>query len=327
MTLQILITHYHEKDEVVQNLLDSIVLQQNVDFSQIGVLICHDGLDIPDIQFKREYPFSVEQIRIQEKNVSAARNALLDRAEADYIMFCDCDDMFFNACGLYIIFEGIKLGDFDAVTSVFVEETRLPGQTDIIYVNHEKDVTFIHGKVYRLQYLRDKGIRWNDELWVHEDSYFNGLCQCLSKNIKYCPISFYLWKWRDDSAVRHDPKFILRTYNNLLDSNDALVWELMRRGVKDKAMSYVTSMVYDAYYTMNKPEWVNQENKEYRYATELRFADYFEKYKDLWDGIPMDERMVISNEARGRSVREGMRMENITIDSWLNHIQSLKRSA
>ena len=95
MKLQILIPHYHESAEVIRPLLDSIAIQQNVDFSEIGVIICHDGEDIPyfaraDYYEPREnilpfYPFDVEQIHIDHKGVSAARNACLDHATADYV--------------------------------------------------------------------------------------------------------------------------------------------------------------------------------------------------------------------------------------------------
>lgn len=35
-------------------------------------------------------------------------------------------------------------------------------------------------------------------------------------------------------------------------------------------------------------------------------------------------KMIISNQVRSRSVMEGMRMEAITIDGWLSHIESMK---
>ena len=76
----------------------------------------------------------------------------------------------------------------------------------------------------------------------------------MSQNVKYCQTPFYLWKWRDESVCRHDPKYILKTYNNMLDSNDALVGEFLRRGMKDKAAFYVGMIIFDAYYMMNKPE-------------------------------------------------------------------------
>ena len=141
--------------------------------------------------------------------------------------------------------------------------------------------------------------------------------------MKYCPTAFYLWRWRDDSVCRHDPKYILKTYGNMLDSNDALVDEFLRRGMGDKASFYTAFMIFDAYYTMNKPEWINQENREYRQSTEMRFAQYYAKHEDLWKNLPAADRMTISNAVRSRSVMEGMQMEAVTIDGWLKHIQAL----
>ena len=324
MKLQILVPQYKETDEVVKPLLDSIAIQQNVDFSEIGVIICNDGSDVHlSLELLSSYPFDVEYHLCPHRGVSATRNACLDYATADYVMFCDVDDMFFNACGLWILFREMATG-FDSLVSVFVEETRLPGTGDVTYINRQQDSTFVHGKVHRRQYLLDRRIRFNDALTIHEDSYFNILAQNLSQNVKYCPTPFYLWKWRNDSVCRHDPKYILRTYGNMLDSNDALVDEFLRRGLGDKAAFYTAFMIFDAYYAMNKPEWINQENREYRQKTELRFADYYAKHRDLWNSIPAGDRMAISNAVRSRSVSEGMQMEAVTIDGWLRHIESLQ---
>ena len=40
--------------------------------------------------------------------------------------------------------------------------------------------------------------------------------------------------------------------------------------------------------------------------------------------MPINEKMAISNAVRTRHVQEGMRMEAITIDDWLQHIETLK---
>lgn len=323
MKLQILIPQYKEDNHVIKPLLDSIALQQNVPMDEIGVIICNDGSDVfLSPKFLGDYPFKVEYYKEPHRGVSATRNACLDHATADYVMFCDADDMFVNMCGLYIVFREMKQG-FDSLISVFQEETRHPETKEVIYINHDMDSTFVHGKVHRRQYLLDKHIRWNDALTIHEDSYFNILCQNLSQNVKYCTVPFYLWRWRDESVCRHDPKYILKTYRNMLASNDALVKEFLSRGMMDKAMFYTVFMVFDAYYTMNKPEWINQENKEYRDSTEKRFAEYFRSHKDLWDAMPMPEKMQISNGVRGRSVNEGMRMEAVTITQWLTHVEGM----
>lgn len=318
MKLQILVPQYKETDDVVKPLLNSIAMQQNVDFSEIGVIICNDGTDthLSDALLS-SYPFKIEYHLEPHRGVSGTRNACLDYAKADYVMFCDADDMFCHICGMWIILREMTAG-FDTMVSTFIEETRVQGEP--IYLNHDNDTTFVHGKVHRRQYLLDNHIRWNEKLTIHEDSFFNILCQSLTTNIRYCATPFYLWKWRDDSVCRHDPKYILKTYSNLIDSNDALIDEFIKRGVMDKAMFYVGFLVFDAYYTMNKPEWINQENKEYRRATEKRFAKYFRKRKTLWDSISTADKMAMSNGVRTRVVNEGMMMESITINDWLNKI-------
>lgn len=323
MKIQILIPQYNETDEVLKPLLDSIAIQQNIDFNELGVVIVNDGSQIYlSDEFLKSYPYKIEYYKEEHRGVSATRNACLDHAEADYVMFCDADDMFYNACGLWIIFREMKDG-FDSMVSNFVEETRMPETKEVVYINHEMDGTFVHGKVHRRQYLLDKKIRWNDSLTIHEDSYFNILCQSLSKNVKYCPTPFYLWKWRDESVCRHDPKYMLRTYKNMLDSNDALIDEFDRRGIEDKVLFYTAFMIFDAYYTMNKPEWINQENKDYRFTTEKRFSDYFRKHKDSWEKVSPADKMQISAGIRNRSVNEGMQMESITISDWLKHIEMM----
>lgn len=327
MKLQILIPQYKETDAIVKPLLDSIALQQNVDFNEIGVIIANDGSEVHlSDEMLESYPFNVEYILAPHGGVSATRNICLDHATADYVMFCDADDMFFSMCGLWMIFREIDTpGGFDSLVSTFVEETRIPDTNEIVYINREMDSTFVHGKVHRRQYLLDNNIRWNPNLTIHEDSFFNIQCQSLSQNVKYSPTPFYLWRWRDDSVCRHDPKYILKTYRNMIDSNDALIEEFMKKGVYDKAGFYIAFMIFDAYYTMNKPEWINQENKEYRDSTEKRFMSYYKKYKKYWDSISLTEKMQISQGVRGRSVQEGMQMEAMTIDEWLKHIEGLTK--
>ena len=322
MKLQILIPQYKETDEIVRPLLDSIALQQNVDFNEVGVVIVNDGTDVRlTDEFLQGYPFTIEYHLNEHKGVSATRNACLDYATADYVMFCDADDMFFNMCGLWIIFREIAVG-FDTLTSVFVEETRTQ-EKEPTYINREMDSTFVHGKVHRRKYLIDNGIRFNPKLTIHEDSYFNILAQNMTETAKYCTSPFYLWKWRDESVCRHDKDYILKTYTNMLDSNDALVDQFIERGKTDKATFYVGFMLFDAYYTMNKKEWLDKTNADYRKRVEERFSQYYKKHRARWQKMSEQEKMVISNGVRMRMVNEGMQMESITIDDWLKHLTEL----
>lgn len=324
MKLQILVPQYNETDEVIKPLLDSIAIQQSVDLKKdVGVIICNDGSDILlSNKLLKSYPFKIEYYKEPHRGVSATRNACLDHATADYVMFCDADDMFFNACGLYIVFKEITdNGGFDALVTAFIEESRNPeNKEEILYVPHEIDSTFVHGKFYKRSYLTKNKIRFNPKLTIHEDSYFNCLAQKMTNDAKYCATPFYLWKWRDNSVCRHDPKYILKTYNNMLDSNTALVQEFIKRRRYTDAQFYITSMIYDAYFTMNKDEWINQENLEYRKATERRFKEYYVTFKEYFETTDKQVNAQIIMGIKNRMFQEGLLMESITFDNWIKHV-------
>ena len=322
MKLQFLVPQYKETDEIIKPLLDSIAIQQQTDMDEIGVIIVNDGSEVYlSDELLNSYPYKIEYYKEKHEGVSATRNKCLEHAKADYVMFCDADDMFYNACGLYILFREMDLGQFDALVSVFTEETRDQTTNEVVYINREMDSTFVHGKVYRRKYLIKENIKFNPDLTIHEDSYFNCLAQKCAKEFKFCPTPFYLWRWRDDSVCRHDPKYILKTYNNMLDSNTALVKELLRRKKKEDAQFYAVAMIYDAYFTMNKDEWINQENKQYRYNTEKRFKEYYLEFKKLFNSIDKTTKTQIVMSIKNRMYQEGLLMESITFDDWIKHVE------
>ena len=329
--LEILVPQYNETEAIIKPLLDSIEIQQNVNLKEdVGVIIVNDGTDVNlSKEFLDNYTFDVQYHLGEHKGVSRSRNLCLQNSTSEYIMFCDADDMFASNIALWFIFNEIENSHFDSLVSVFMEESRHPITRQPFYIERGKleaggyDGTFVHGKVHRRQYLIDNDIKWDESLTIHEDSYFNILCQSLSDKVVYCPFAFYLWKWRDDSVCRHDPKYILKTYNNMLDSNTALIKQLLKRNVVEKANMFAVSMIYDAYLTMNKKEWIDQENQEYRHKTEKRFAEYYKEFKYLYDRTPEEVRNQVYASVKNRFMTEGVFAEEITFKEWIKHIMEI----
>ncbi len=328
MLLQLIVPHYNERPQEVEPLLDSVRLQQGIDFSEVGVIIVYDGDEacpLPEAEWAKRYPYEIQFLHKPHGGISHTRNYGLDHATADYVMFCDADDLFCHLCGLRIVFDEIERG-FDTMTSAFVEETRKPGTDEPLFVVHEQDGTFVHGKVHRLAFLREKGIRFCDRLTVHEDSYFHCLVSCLiddPKRARYQPEKFYLWKWRDSSICRHDPDYILKTFPAMLDSSDALLDELHRRGMGGFVNIYAGLMLFEAYYALNRKEWLETTHQEYRDITERRVADYYHKYKANFDAMTDTEKMKASSIVRERSINKGMMMESVSFPEWIKHINAL----
>ena len=94
-SLDIIMPHYKEPWDTVKKFFAMLELQRGIDFHSFRVLIVNDGKEnaFPLNQFS-SFPYEVLQISITHAGVSAARNAGLLASEAEWVMFCDCDDMF-----------------------------------------------------------------------------------------------------------------------------------------------------------------------------------------------------------------------------------------
>ncbi len=327
MKLQILVPQYKEKKGTIKPLLDSIALQQGIDFNDVGVVIVNDGYPKSKLtdKFLKSYPFKIDYYMEEHRGVSGTRNSCLDHATAEYVMFCDADDMFFSMVGLNIIFaEMDKPGGFNSLTTKFYEEVHRDGK--VWFTEHKKDRTFVHGKFHRRQYLIDLGIRFNEALTVHEDSYFNYMATTLASDpntIKYSDVPIYLWKWRDDSVCRHDPLYMQKTYKNYLDSITALIEQMINRGKIDNANMLICNQMFDTYYLMDTPSWLNQDNQEYRLDTEKRFKEFYEKYGDRFNKLDNAFKLMVSNQVRASKIKSGMEMEKQTFEQWIDYIKGL----
>lgn len=325
MKLQILIPQYKETEEVMKPLLDSIALQQGIDFNEVGVIIVNDGYPESKLseKFLNSYPFDIQYYLEEHRGVSGTRNSCLDHSEADYVMFCDADDMFYSMVGLNIIFVEMDKG-FNSLTTKFYEEIHRDGK--MWFIEHKNDRTFVHGKFHRRQYLIDNDIRFNDNLTVHEDSYFNLLATTVSRDsetIKYSDVPIYLWKWRDESVCRHDPLYMQKTYKFYIDSITALIEQFIERDMEKQANTLMCSQMFDTYYLMNTPSWLKQDNQEYRLDTEKRFKEFYLQFEDMFNKLDSTFKVSMSNQVRANKIKSGMEMENMTFNQWIEYIKGL----
>ena len=238
-------------------------------------------------------------------------------------MFCDADDMFLTNLALYTIFAFLDKG-CDALVCDFMEEVldRKTGRS--MFFPHKKDSTFVHGKVYRRQFLLDNNIVWHPDVKCHEDSGYNCLALKVAKDVKHCQIPLYLWKWREGSICRKDPLYVPKTYTRMIYSNGWLVKDLMDRGMVEEAKYYVAMLVYGTYYMLNKRIWLDPMNAKYRYETEKCFQEYYRRHSALFlSADPKVRNRVIAGTKR-RVLGEGVLLEQFTFNEWIRHIEVLE---
>lgn len=171
--LDIIVTHYKEPMEVGEKLFKMIDLQRCIDFNDIHVTVINDGGNRLPEDFFGSLRYPVRQIDIPHGGISAARNAGIEMATEPWIMFCDFDDCFANIYALRDILSVLPSAEADLLWTRLLNEDYREGNEYIYIVPDIRKFVFVHGKVYRRQFLIDENIRFETDLHYNEDSCFN----------------------------------------------------------------------------------------------------------------------------------------------------------
>ena len=304
-------------------------MQRNVPWDEIGVIVVNDGDDptLDDVDWSA-YPFRVRYMKKPHGGVSAARNYGLDHSEAEYIMFCDIDDGFLNNYGLHMLMSAVAEG-FDYLVGAFAEEAQSIDNKTIALVGHQGDMTFVHGKVYRKEFLTKYNLRFDEEMTIHEDGYFNALVYATAKvekaKIKKIDTPFYLWCWNNNSVVRSNKEdFVLKTYPRLIQTRTGLSRQLKERGYQEEYETAVCLTVLNSYYDHQKSSYLQAKNYRYRQISEKAFKEYWDEFKKTFYDQTNAKISELAKAARDTACQNGLLMENETLKEFLKRIDSLK---
>lgn len=323
--LDFVVTHYKSPWSLGKPWFDSLALQRNIDFNDIGVILINDGEEsrMDDSLFK-DYPFEVRNICIPHAGVSGARNAGIDASDAEWVAVCDFDDTFLSLNAVHILITAGKDESKVMYWSPFVEE--LPkGDGSMIYHTHGQNFIFNHGKIYRLKWLRDNEIRFCDKLTIHEDVYFNTLAQAVAHDPEIGEIksSIYLWCWNPDSVSRKTEDWILKSYNHQIRQRIMLCKQFEDRELKDPLELTVVKTFIDGYYDFQQESWRRKDlSKDFRVA-EQWFCSFMKTYWDIYKQIDPKKIAGMAKVARTYRVEQGMLlMESQTLREFLLHMNN-----
>lgn len=324
MKLSIIITHYKEPWEICRPLFDSIEMQLGVDFeNDIELIIVNDSMDDNDHlngDKLENYPFkNVKFVYTGHVGVSEARNAGLSIAEGEYVMFCDIDDRFISAYALHTMMKQFPT-KYYIIKTPFVEDQVIDGELKLI--RHEGDVSFVHGKMFRKEFLDENNIRFKKELTIHEDGYFNVIANILAKGkIHETSPALYLWKYNENSVVRKDRDlYIYKTYGNLMDCRIAICESLWEREYVTEYFQAVTKTVIDSYFDFQKHDALKPENKELIASAEKEFARFYEKFREDYNQVGVNDIALMMHACRVTAFMNGLKVEQETISEFLTRI-------
>ena len=251
MKLQILANHYKEDKDIVDKFLSSLAKQKDVEFE---ALILSDGggvkLNPEDLN---KYPFKISYAYKEHTGVCNTRNMLLDKSDADYVIFCDIDDEFMGTDGLKKEMTVAEETGADIVASPFSMERNPADGPEVGLV--KGDTLHVHGKMFKRQYLLDNNIRFPDEMEISGDMMFLWLAFSLTNKIKWITESFILWKWNGESVTRHKSHHHTRTYDKTLRCYTILAEDLKKRNRIDLYLRLLATLIAMIYVDISWREW------------------------------------------------------------------------
>lgn len=322
--LSIVVPHYKETWETCHYLFDSLAIQRGCDLKDIEVVIVNDGGN--ELKVDRDYPFTIRQINKEQSGVSATRNRGLDEAKGEYVMFCDCDDMFLNMYALHLYIDAFPQKP-NVIVPQFIEEQPKDGKWVIIQ-HDNMDCTFVHGKAFLKEYLISNNIRFDENLTIHEDSYFICMAMtCSGGNIKRMTTPTYLWRWNEKSVVRNDHEaFVLKTYKDVAKTRMALCRDLKARNFEKDYMTAVVKTVTDFYYDFQYGDFRNDKYKLLQRKAAENVRMFWAIYKDDFKKAVPDMIAECVRISRDNALRKGFRLEKETLKDFIKRVCEGKTS-
>ena len=318
--LQILIPQYNEDENKIKPLLDSIAIQQDINFNDIEVFIGNDGSDTKlSIDFLKQYKYRIQYHFFEHGRLAATRQKLFELVTAPYVMWCDADDCFINTIALSTILLTIDQG-FDAVICDFIEQNEF-SDGKRIYIPHSNDCVFVHGKIYRTNFLRENQINWHPELHEHQDSAFNVLALTCCKNRKDCKMPIYMWCNNKDSISRKNGIYHLpNTWHHMIDSYQALIDDLKDRGLGQHACYYAKYGLYATYFEMAHKIWSQEDIAECKMNVYRRVNKFYMQNELLIKNCSQQDTEQLIKITKKIAERKGPLNDMPPFEDWLNAI-------
>lgn len=318
--LSVIIPRYKETERDVFPLLSSIDGQLGIDFSAIEVIIVNDGGGSGplDNDFLSLFHADIRQISLDtNRGPGAARQAGLDAATGEYVMFCDADDTLHSVGVLGALIKEAEINVPDLLSSEWLEEI-LTSDGNRRYITHQIEHTWMHGKLLRRQFLQQNNIRFHETLRVHEDSYFLSIAAAFAQRNRHLSVTSYVWRFRPDSITRRNGGiYTFESFPTFIEACSMSHKEVETRC--PAIMEYkILQFVLYCYFSLQRSEWRIPEILPFLEASETAFSEQMAPFWHYWENADKHRIAEIYNQERAKSFAG--RIETETVEQWVQRM-------
>lgn len=319
--LSIVIPRYKETEREIFPLLSSIYNQVGIDYSDIEIIIANDG-NGPG-QLDKDFislfdPIDIKQVDLKEnRGPGVARQVGLDKAIGEYVLFCDADDSLHNVGVLNTFITEAEKSVPDIITSSWLEEL-MTEEGNYIYVTHQQENTWMHGKLLRRQFLVQNNLKFHKDLRVHEDSYFLCIAAALAQRSIHIPFVSYIWKYHPNSITRcNGASYTYDSIPTFIKACSLAHKEVEK--INPDLMEYkILQFTLYNYFCFHQPGWQLPEHEGYLRDAEAAFVKNIKPMWHYWKDAAPEKIAEVYNQERNRSF--GGCVEKETIDMWIKRL-------
>jgi len=311
MKLSVVIPYY--QDERIKGLI-TMLKKQTLSKNEFNVLIVDD--------FSKK-PLKIEDLDIEDLNVKIYRldknyGAGLARAkglyecDSEYITFIDSDDLIFD----YTLKDLLdNIGDCDILASNFIEEHKKDGE--LVGIQHIEDKTWMHGKLYKVSYLKENHINFHPYLRYNEDGYFNTIAFACTTKIMLLNKATYLWQNNQNSTVRKNGcEYNFIHFIDYIKSQEYACYNLYKRDNEHLMDIALGVLFYIYYYLTALKKWKTTKYKKYYDECINEFKKFYSMFGDLIKYCPYDRLCAIFSISRAK-VENGRFIERLTFKQFI----------
>ena len=220
--------------KTISKTLDSICIQEET--PAFHVTIVNDyGEDYQQIVDYYKDKINISELKTPENiGPGGARQYGIDNTKSKYIIFIDSDDYFYDKDAVNKLYNKINNTDSDLVISSIIYER--DGVTEI----KEHSMVWLHGKIYRRDFLEKNKIRFNSTR-SNEDNGFNSLLILLHPAVVVMKDITYVYHENPESITRANNRaFKLWGYEGYAYNINWAIEEAEKRGATPKDLAWKT---------------------------------------------------------------------------------------
>ena len=253
--------------------------------------------------------FNIEEIELNiNGGPGKARKEGINASNSPYIMFIDSDDILYDNYSVKSLYQAIQ--GYDLCISNFILER------DGVRVVKEKNKVWLHGKIYKREFLKKNNINFNNTR-ANEDNGFNRLILLLKPKINYLDKITYVYRENENSITRSNNRnYKISGLEGFCINMKWAIEESIKRGADKSnaqflATSSLVSMYYDYLYTRDEPN-----NKDILKYSKILLPYYMDNEKVTHDFI----NHCIKYKENDFEQEKKEYIKDITFDDFINEV-------